>query len=238
MQYEYDEINLIDYLKIIIKNKRIVLIFILIGVILGVTITLFLPKTYKAETILEIGRYGIRLDAEIGYQSLVNTVKLVEKIKYGFYGKYPDLEIQSPGLIPISLGEIGLIKIVATNQTTKAAEDYLKKLNNLILEEHNKKLEERKESLEKAIEELENKIKSLTWKNQETGIFELEIYHLRNQIEDAQSTQVIKKPTIVLGREPNLALNLIFGAVLGVFVGIFFILSREWWGKNKEKIKS
>jgi len=231
MQYEYDEINLIDYLKIIIKNKRIILIFILIGIILACGITLFLSKTCKAETILEIGKYGQRLDSLFDPLEIISAAKFTEKINSGLYGNYPDLKAAA-------LKNTNLIIITVSSNNTKKAEDSLKSINRLILEEHDKKLEKRKENLEKAIEELENKIKSLTWKNQETEIFELEIYHLRNQIEDAQPTLAIRKPTIVFGRESNLALNLIFGAVLGAFVGIFFILFREWWGKNKEKIKS
>jgi uncharacterized protein involved in exopolysaccharide biosynthesis len=230
---EYNEVNLIDYLKVIIKNKRTILIFLLIGIVFGFIITLSLPKKHNAETILEIGQYGQRLDNLLAPRDImiISPNKFTEKIDLGIYGKYSNLEAEA-------LKSTNLIRITISSNDAKKAEDSLKVINQLVLEEHGKDIEERKQKLEKFIEELENKIQSLSWMGRETGALELDLYYAKNQIEDFQITKIIRYPTIFFGREPNLGLNLIFGAVLGVFIGIFFILFKDWWRKNKDKIET
>ena len=59
MTQDYEEINLLDYIKIIIKRWRIIAVIPLITMLLALCYTVFLtPKIYEARGLIEIGQVG------------------------------------------------------------------------------------------------------------------------------------------------------------------------------------
>lgn len=219
-QSEYDEINLIDYLKIILKGKKLILALFLVGLIGALALTFFLPSRYIGTTTLEVG--------ELEGKPLEKLNQLVEKINSDVYGRYPGIAVERPE-------NTNLVKIKISSEDSKEIQESLEKLNKTILADHTDKINLKKSNLEKRIKDLEEDIEFLIPWGQQIADLKLEIYQLQQQLETFQPTEIIQEP-IVSEKKPNLILNLILGGVLGIFIGIILASGKEWWEKNKGKL--
>ncbi len=230
-QFEYDEINLMDYIRIIIKRKCLILGFLLAGLIISGGLTFLLPINYKTETCLEIGNYSKEYSKEgvLYLYPIENTLQVMEKIKGGFYGDYLGAETSNPP-------KTSLVKIEIISEDLEGTKKTLENINRSILEEHNNRIEAKKEILENSIEKLQEKIDFLLAKNKEVETLELEICNIQRQIGDVQPSRIIKEPAVVSEKKPNLTFNLICGGILGIFLGVFLAFGKEWWEKNKSRI--
>lgn len=151
-----EEINLMDYVKVIWKRKLLILSFFGIGIggILGLSIA-FLPRIYQIDTILEIGMVG---------EELVQTPsQLVNKIKGDVYGilvraqlgisekEYPRIEVENPK-------DTQLVKLTIKSVSADKAQKVLEELNNFVVGEHEEQLKQKREIIENTIRINENKI--------------------------------------------------------------------------------
>jgi len=218
-QFGYeDEIDLMDYVKVIFKRKWLILVIFLVAVIAAGVFSYFVPKIYKIDSSLEIG--------QIGGQVVEAPEQVVEKINNGIYGWFPGIKVSNPV-------NTNLIKIEAISKESQKTKKILEEINELILAEHNNKINSQKNLLEKEIERLQEKIDFLILKGQETAILQLEINNLQRQKEALQPTQVIREPTISEKPvRPKPVLNIIIAGVLGIFIGVFLAFGKEWWEKN------
>ena len=223
---EYDETNLIDYIRIIIKRKWLILVFLLAGLIIAGGLTFLLPINYKAETYLEIGEYSRE---DVLYYTMDISSRVVDKVNGGFYGDYPGVEAND------DLGE-GLVEIEIISKDPEEAKKTLENINKIILDERNQKIETRRNSLENSIKELQEKIDFLLSKNKEVETLELKIFNIQEKINNTQTTKIIKEPIVVSEKKPNLAFNLTCGGILGIFLGVFLAFGKEWWEKNKKRL--
>ncbi|MBZ9577558.1 hypothetical protein KJA13_00760 [Patescibacteria group bacterium] len=224
MNQEDNEINLIDYIRVIIKRKNLILVFLLAGLIITGVLTFLLPETYNVATYLEIGSYS----NELGEQVLIKHPKtIIGKINNGFYENSPKLKAWTEG---------SLIKIERISKNQEEAKKTLENINNLVLKEHNQIIETKKENFEKSLKELQEKIKILTNRNKETAVLGVKAFNVQRQINTLQPTEIIKEPTIVSEKKPNLPFNLICGGLLGIFLGLFFAFGKEWREENKKRL--
>lgn len=226
-QTEYDEINIRDYTRVIIKRKNLILEFLLIGLIIAGAITFLLPINYKAETYLEIENYSKVTDRETSLIEI--SYNLIEKINTGFYGGYPRVKA-------FDLTEVGLIKIEFVSENPEEAKSNLENINKLILDEHNQKLEAKKKVLEKSLKELKERISFLLSRNKEVEILELEVFNIQRNADDFEFTRIARDPGIVSEKSPNLIFNLICGGISGIFIGVFLAFGKEWWERNKKRL--
>jgi len=213
---EEENINLMDYIKIIIKKKTLILSFLLAGLIIAGGLTFLLPKTYKAETYLKIG----------SEESPSNAAK---EINAGFFGDYP-------GIKATNLLGTGLIKVETVSKDPDRARKNLENINKSILEKESQKIKAKKKSLEDSVKKLDKKIKFLLYKNNEVAPLELKIFSIQRQIDDMRLTKIIKKPVIISEGKANLIFNLICGGLLGIFLGAFLAFGKEWWENNKKEL--
>ena len=157
MNTEYDEIDLMDYVVVILKKKWLILSVFLLAVISAGIFSYFIaPKVYKIDTALEIGR--------IEEQSIRNPEEAKEKIDSDIYEipvreklkiseiKYPKIETENPK-------GTNLIKISIESSDTQKAKNILEEINNLILAAHQETINTQKELIENNIKTLEDKIK-------------------------------------------------------------------------------
>jgi len=256
IQTEYDEINLMDYVKVILKRKRLILVIFLIAVVAAGVFSYFSPKVYKADAFLEIGKVGEKVLEEPG--------QIVEKISSGIYGFFPGIKAKNPA-------NTNLIIIEINSSNPQEAKDILEKINNLILEDHQKKIKGKKELLENDIEGTKRKIsyleeerknleaqvkilgitplekqspnsqfaffsikERLEAKKEEIENLHLQINSLEKSLEDIQPTEIVKSPTISERPiKPEPILNISIAGILGIFLGIFLAFFKEWQEKNK-----
>jgi len=165
IQPEYEEIDLMDYVKVLLKRKWTIFgIFLGAAIVAGV-FSFLSPKIYKIDTSLEVGRIG-EPTVTMSEQLIESPAQLAEKIKGDVYGifvreklgipeeKYPKIKTENPK-------ETRLISLAIESTEPQKAKNILEEINNLILAEHQEKIKAKKELLEKDIERLKNKTTSL-----------------------------------------------------------------------------
>ena len=156
---EYNEINLMDYIKVILRRKRLILAVFLISIITAGVVSLYLPKVYKIDTSLEIGKI-----TEKTIESPEQIAKkTVEKIKGDVFGilvrkeleltemDYPEIKVSNPE-------NTDLVNIKIESDQVQQAKNVLEAINRLVLDEHQKMVIARKKVLEKEIEFLKENI--------------------------------------------------------------------------------
>jgi len=239
-----EEINFIDYIKVLRKRRHLIFGLFLVGLVMGGFWFLAGPVEYIGTSFLEIGKVKI-IQIEKGQvieEILENPNQVVGKIKSNFYGTYSEIvEVENPK-------STNLVKIEVSTDNTEKSQKILEEINSAILTAHNQKLEnkkslieQRKDFYEKKIEDLNKDISFLLTKGQQIGDLKMGIYslqekidNLQNQIENFEPTKIIKEPSI--RKKGPSYLSFIFGGVLGLFLGLVLAFFKEWWDKNKYKI--
>ncbi len=157
-----EEVNLLDYVKIIIKRKTTILAAVFLAVAIAAAVTFSLPKIYKIDTAIEIGRY----DGVEGWEQKVieDPLQLKGKIDNDVSGfivreklkisenEYPKIKTDNPK-------GTNLITIKIESDNVEQAKNILEETNSLIIADHREKIKMQKELLEKNIKTIEEKIK-------------------------------------------------------------------------------
>jgi uncharacterized protein involved in exopolysaccharide biosynthesis len=155
---DYEEINLLDYVKIIIKRWKIIVIIPLITIIIAAGYTVFMvPKVYEANGLIEIGQISGNLVEPIAQST---TLILTETTAKQILEQVQPKELKEH--FPITKAQIqGFLKKIDVNKSKtkklkeaampenflhlsyqdinpKVAQKVIEILQNLILEEHQK----------------------------------------------------------------------------------------------------
>jgi len=186
-QTEYDEIDLMDYVKVILKRKWLILAVFFGAAIVAGVFSFIMPKVYKIDTSLEVGQIAGAVVEDPG--------QVVEKIKGDVYGifvreklgipeeKYPKIKTENPK-------GTNLITLVIESAKPPESKNILEEINNLILAEHQEKIKAKKELIEQDIKTTEEKIKLVESdiekvKNKKQSS-ENDIQRIKNKIETLQ----------------------------------------------------
>ncbi len=186
IQTEYEEIDLMDYVKVLLKRKWTIFGIFLVAAIAAGIFSFILPKVYKIDTFLEIG--------QIAGEAVEVPGQVIEKIKVDVYGifvreklrisesEYPNIKAENPE-------GTQLIKMVIESANPQKAKNILEEINNLILADHQEKIKTKKELIEQDIKTTEEKIKLVEsdiekTKNKTKPINE-DIERIENKIENA-----------------------------------------------------
>jgi len=149
-QPEFEEINLMDYVKVLLKRKWLILVVFLGAAIAAGVFSYLMPKIYKIDTFLEIGTTEV-------------PIQVVEKVKSDAYGvlireklgipeeKYPRIEAENPE-------DTNLITIKIESGEPQQAKTVLEGINDLIIIDHQERVKTNKELIEHNIKTIEAKI--------------------------------------------------------------------------------
>lgn len=258
-QYPDDEIDLRDYIEVMIKRKKTILIIFLICVIITIVISFLIPKVYEATTIIKIGGVTqpliskeeavIRLKTESLLNPVIQELKLnINTHKFKKMIKIEDtrgedlikmkIQYTNPDLV------VRICNAVADSFILKEKEIYDKQLT--FLKEQIDILEKRNESIEKEIGKLNQTISSQTinpdfpliqntlsnYGNTLDRINE-KIYLLREQLMNSQQFEILESAITARNIKPNKKLNIGISAFLGLVIGIFTAFLREYWEKGR-----
>jgi len=159
IQTEYEEINLMDYIRVVIKRKRMIFGVFLAVVIAAAVYSFFIcPKIYKVDTLIEIGK--------IEGSSIEELPQVIEKLDNDVYGipvreklkipvaQFPKIKTKNP------LGT-RLLTIQIESSQPEFAKEILGETNNLIIADHQNEIKVKKGLVEKNIERLKNKVSLL-----------------------------------------------------------------------------
>jgi len=230
-----DEIDLMDYVKVILKRKLFILVLFLAAVFAAGVFSFLSAKIYKIDTVLEIG--------QVGGAEIEAPAQVVEKIGGDVYGilvrgklklseeEYPMIKVENPQ---------GTRLVVMTTESVNSqrAKDILNETISLILEEHQEKFIEKTSLLEEEIAKTEQKLEFLKFYKTyaDWGIAQLQtqLSSKKRELSDSKMTEMIKLPTVPEKPiKPRPLLNMAIAGILGLFVGTFLAFGREWWQKSK-----
>ncbi len=158
---EFDEINLMDYLNVILRRKRLIFFGFVLAVAGAGVFSYISPRIYRAETILEIGYIKEVVEA------IEASSQIIEKLKLGVYERLIRARLGIPEEKNIKVksenpGGTNLLKIEAENTEPKLTKAILQEINNLILlSSHQERIKVKKELFKNDIERLKTKIISL-----------------------------------------------------------------------------
>jgi len=159
---ENNDINLMDYLKVIKKRKNAIFYTILLFIIIVAVYNFKSPKSFQGVTSLEIGL--------IDNQPIESPVSLIGKIRSDVYGSaireklnitknnYPKINSENPTYT-------NLIQIKVESINPEVLRNVLEEMNNLILEDHQGKIKSETDFYNTNITRLKNKIASLEEEN-------------------------------------------------------------------------
>lgn len=175
-----DEIDLMDYINVLWKWKKLIIIGTLLCMLIAGIVSFLLPPIYRVNTIIEIGTTGVVIE---------NPLSLLEKIKGGVYDEkireelnikeadYPEIKLDNPN-------NTALIGINIESSKRDQSQNILEAMDELILKEHSDLIRIEKYNFSNKIKEIEN---NLILVNQEkTG--------LKNQLQlNKKNKEQIKK---------------------------------------------
>jgi len=290
-----EEIDLMDYIKVIIKRWKMILCIFLIIIFIGASVSFTMPKTFQAQAVVKIGNAESKV--------LENITETIEILK----GKFPGVTLSNPS-------GTSLINIKALGETPQGALDGVNNTVDVLLSQHQKIYNEAKLLLEEGIiniqKDITNTEQKIVWtetkieevdldiQKQEAEIKEIEIKIQKEEATSSQARALIiqgylsrltveenrketfrnKKEQLMVDKqeldeskqtleeklkakelakelnfeptqveisavlpqnpiEPNIKLNILVAAVLGLFVGVLLAFGLEWWEKeNKIKL--
>jgi len=170
---EEEEINLVDYIKVILKRKKTILVCALIAVCVAFLFYFFSTSVYEIDTILEIGHMEnfVPEDPLQIVQKIQNNA-YSEIIKEKLNGENPleDIEASNPE-------KTRLVKITAKTTNPTQVKLALDEINQIILKEHQEKLDIQKNIILDSKKRIENKIENL---ENEKDILEEKINYFSN----------------------------------------------------------
>jgi len=230
-----DEINLIDYIKVVIKRKWLILGITLTAVLIAGIASMVSPKNYEVSTTLQIGNTTDILES---------TAQVAEKIKSNAYKNLLEEKLNIENLPEIKTEtpqNTNFVSIIIETDNPEQAKQILDEINSLVLLEHQEIFNKRESQTKENIKEIQDELTLLeTKKEYSEGIAELRIKlsDLKATLNVFQPTKVIKAP--IVPKNPsgsNLILNIVIAIVLGLFIGVLVAFIKEWWENVKKELK-
>jgi len=226
-----DEIDLIDYVKVIWKRRILILAVFLLAVIISAIFSFVSPRVYEVEALLEIGGF-----AKEPIESPTALATGIEAGRYRFAIRealnidqrdYPEIKAENPK-------DTNLLIIKTEETDINLAKRILEKHIELILEEHEQKAEEEFLILEARIEENQSSLDLLkahkVYADQGIASLQNTVSSLKERLSLFKATEVIKQPLASdIPISPRPLLNVAIAGILGLFAGVFLAFGREWW---------
>lgn len=200
-QMEYEEIDLMDYVKVIFKRKKLIAGIFVVAVVTAGAISFSLPKVYKTDMTLGVGKIEdpeAKTDAE-RIILIEDPAQVKQKIDNDVYGvsireklsvsenEYPKIKTENPK-------DTNLVTVKIESDKTQRARDILKELSNLIIAEHRERIKSRIDLIDKNVKTVGEKIK-LTQENiksteNKIAPMDSDIGRLENKIKHANEEKV------------------------------------------------
>jgi uncharacterized protein involved in exopolysaccharide biosynthesis len=254
-QYHDDEINLRDYLNVLIKRKVTIAAIFLVCIAAAAIYSFTAPEVYKVDATLRIGGVGKtlmskeeairliqskrvlqpvvdKLDRDLSVQGLKESIK-IEKVKDTNFINL-NLNHKNPKRAIAVLGAI------ADNFTNRGNDIYNKQIG--LLKQQIETLENRQKAIEAEMKQLTVSIQKgetrdfpliqNTLTNYEQIYSDLtdKLFSLKKQLMEAEKFQLFEAPLMPENPiSPNKKQNIAIAAVLGLMLGVFIVFFREFW---------
>ncbi|GEM_PF-6356335 len=262
MENNPEEIHLIDFLRLIIKRKNVIISIVLITTLVSAVIFLWRENSYKVQTIIQIGKISSNGSSEL----IESPTILVQKIKLKTYnelvGKKLSIPKDSfPKITAENPRDTSLIVLTTQVKNKEFGKKVLEEIITTITQEYEKIFQSNIRSIQTAIKtekdtalrinnNITNLKKTLSTDNTKTltgltmlSIYENELTKIKanlinlEKIQNTSSkTSVIKDISATSNLKASLLLLYIFlGLLIGTFGGVCYLACLEWWKKSKDE---
>lgn len=191
---EGEEISLIDYVKVMIKRKKIILATFLVTVVAVTIISMLMNKVYKIESVIEVGMTSADSTIE-------NPEQVLQGVKRDLYGaavrsKLGISERDYPKIKVTNSTGTNLIAFEINSDRVEQSENVLREIENLIINNHQERVSDEKKLLESSIElkkkDIETESKDIERVKSEIGFLEEEKNNLEAKVEALQKVLVYR----------------------------------------------
>ena len=256
-KYLEDEVDLIEYIRVIVKRKWTIIIIILIFLCGGFLYNFLSTPIFQSQATLQIGKADVLLIPKQEALALLRSKKTISSAIEGFPIDLSKLRIETEDLKDTDLIELK-VKYpnpeLAVKICKAISEDFLNKVKRIydekisFLKKQLEELEKKKVSLHKKIENLQSipPQESVTnfllleniLSNYENNSFQLEesIYRLKERLLSFKEPQLLNlpsKPEEPL--KPKKKLVIAVSITLGAFLGVFVAFFQEFWQREAKK---
>ncbi len=223
-QYYYEEIDLMDYVRVLMQRKKVFAVVFAAVVVLGTGATFLMPKVYEAESVIRTGEEMNGID----------LARIEAEIESGLYGEELSAE---------AVAKAGVLKIRGRSQNPEELVRTLNTTSDKIVEDYQDVGQEKEEATEQEIASLEEELAFLKSRGYAYGIADLRIRieNLKRQLEltETASLEVARYADLPQTPEkPNVKLNFSISFVLALFTAVFASFFVHWWKENKSKLKN
>lgn len=247
-----DEINLVNYIKVIFKQKWLILIIALLALVFGIIFGMRDGKQYKDDLVLQIGQMRIYKDGLPSTFTPEDAFQIKEKVENNLYNeslggvdtsKITEVEvIVSQDKTTNKQSDILIIN--ATSSDPKELKLYLEKLGDTIVNEHKKEFKKQENYLNEIISTEEDKLEALDRNPNLPALQYLYVEDL-SRIDDAEMslnsidrTVILRQPSEkVLPQKNNYLIKALMFLVAGLFLGVIVAFIKEFFEKNKDFLK-
>lgn len=236
---DYDEIDLRDVADVLVKRKKIIIFCTLAALGVALAASLMMPKIYRVQTALEIGT----VDGGVLVESIV---QIKDRVDRGYYSEF--LKKEDTAIYPIKTANTAgsdIITLAVESPDRESALSFLENIGQMIIAEHNKLTAARRQFIDSQIaaaefnsKDISASIKApsqecsaekyLAINNLESHILNLKF--VRTQITDTAIAGASAAPETPV--KPNIKLNAVMAAILGLFFGVFAVLFGNWWRES------
>ncbi len=261
--YHEDEIDLRDYINIILKKKISIIAIFLIAIIVAGVVSVILPKTFEATAIIKIGKVQEKvLENEVQKKVLENIDEInavfshqitLDKINQKLE-LLPEEKITSENFKISFIGESNLLEIKGFAETPEKALAVVNMVSEVLLERHQKLFVSVQENLDAEIARLNHDIaqyeteintrlntqfeaQGLITQGYINLLFKTKEQKVLKEYEKAYQTipTTIESPSFLpeFPIAPRPVLNIVIAGILGLFIGIFYAFGAEYFKKEK-----
>jgi uncharacterized protein involved in exopolysaccharide biosynthesis len=200
---DYEEIDLRDVIKVLLKRKKMILGLMLAAAAITAIVGLRAPEKYRAETAIEIGNLAVVGESNGAKAAIFSAVEssasLKEKIERGVFdfAAREKTGIDSAPVVKASFApNTNIVIISAEGVEPEKLKSYLAAIVEEIVADHQKKSDNLCQTM---------------------GLVK------------ASQTAIVKAPQVLVPIKPNIAINAAVAAIAGAFLGIFWALAANWW---------
>lgn len=210
-----NEVDLIDYFKVIWKRKMMIISIVIIATITSAIVSLLLPKIYEAAGIVKVGKYIVsfpylkeKFTIEEPIENINQTCKILDRVlkdKVRRELKISKKKLKDKDIIITGIEGTNLIEINARAKTPKLAKEIVDTAVNLLLKYH-------QDIIKKKEDILKNK-----------GVLIV--------IEFSEVATPAIEPEFPI--RPKIALNILLAGILSLIAGIMVAFIKEAFKKGE-----